>query len=82
MSWEMTQVQIDKAIFEHMDAASRFGNEDVNLVAAEILLLASRADHSIFPNPTNHQLIMDNLNAVGGVRMHQATFPFLMKVGN
>ena len=86
MNWTMTREAAAHAIFEHMDAAARFGNESVNLVACEILLLASQANDpdgcggSIRPNPSNHKLIMDIINERGGVRGHQAAVPFLMKL--
>lgn len=80
MNWTMTREAADKAIFENMDAAWRVFGDDANLVSCEILFLASNADHSIRPNPSNHKLIMDIINEHGGVRGHQAAVGFLMKL--
>jgi hypothetical protein len=79
--WTMTQEQAEKVIFNHMYQGWQFGGDDVNLVAAEIMLRASQADDTIRPNPSNHQLVMDIINEAGGVRQHQAKFTFLMTVG-
>jgi hypothetical protein len=80
--WTMTREKADQVIFNHMYEGYAFGGDDVNLVAAEIMLRGSQADHTVFANPSNHQLVMDIINEAGGVRQHQSKVTFIMKVGN